>query len=135
MKLQKLPPLQHLIKVLVHPSRLELGGRLPLTGVRIPKIRKRGFRSQRTISLHPSKGCSESKNPHFPCHALYRNGDFFTQSALFWGGRKWGSFDLCKGQTDSQGLSRLNSKDMRLKTPTMAALVQRMVSCCSSAYA
>ena len=75
-------------------SAHSLGIRLPLTGAEIPKIGKRGFRSQKTpISHHPRKGCSESKNPHFPCGALYRNGDFLTRSALFWGGGKWGFFD------------------------------------------
>ena len=92
-----------------------VGIRLPLTGAEIPKIGKRGFRSQKTpISHHPRKGCSESKNPHFPCSALYRNGDFLTRNTLFWGGGKWGFFDSetlfspdfgdfgpCKGQTNS----------------------------------
>ena len=50
-----------------------------------PKIGKRGCRSQKS---HPGKGRSES-----PCSALYRNGDFLSQSALFWVGGKWGSFD------------------------------------------
>ena len=54
--------------------------RLPLTGVKIPKIGKRGFRSQKTpISPHTRKGRLESKTPHFPCGALYRNGDFSTR--------------------------------------------------------
>ena len=68
------------------------GVRLPLTGAEIPKIGKRGFRSQKTpISHYPRKGCSKSKNPHFPCSALYRNGDFLARNTLFWGG-KWGLF-------------------------------------------
>ena len=41
----------------------------------------------------PEKGAPSQKNPHFPCSALYRNGDFLTWSALFWGGGKWGFFD------------------------------------------
>ena len=78
----------------LHLGASDLGICLPLTGVKIPKIGKRGFRSQKTpISQHPRKGHSESKNPHFPCSALYRNGDFLTQSALFWGAGKWGFFD------------------------------------------
>ena len=54
------------------------------------------------------KRVSESKNPrfpprqkrvfrvkrsHFPCRALYRNGDFLTRNTLCWGGGKWGFFD------------------------------------------
>ena len=66
----------------------------PLQGSKNPKIGKRGFRSQKTpISPHPRKGSLETKNPHFPCGALYRNGDFLTRDALFWGGGKWGFFD------------------------------------------
>ena len=54
------------------------------TGVKIPKIGKRGFWGQKTpISHRPRKGHFESKNSHFPCGALKRNGDFSTQSALF----------------------------------------------------
>ena len=75
-------------------SRHDLRIRLPLTGVKNPQIGKGGFRSQKTpISPHPRKGRPESKNPHFPCGALYRNGDFLTRDALFWGGGKWGFFD------------------------------------------
>ena len=71
----------------------ELGIRLPLTGAKIPKIGERGFQSQiAPSSCHPRKGCSESKDPHIPCSALYRHEDFLTQRALFWGGRNWGVF-------------------------------------------
>ena len=72
---------------------VQLGMRLPLTGVKIPKIGKRGFRSQKKKPFPTTpekKGCSESKIPHSPCSALYRIGDFLTWSALFWGGGKWG---------------------------------------------
>ena len=88
--------------------------RLPLTGAQIPKIGKRGFRSQKTpISPHPKKGRSESKNPHFYAEHYKENGDFLTRSALFWGGVKWGfltpkppfpdfgDFGPCTGQTRS----------------------------------
>ena len=91
-----------------------------LTGVKIPQIGERGFRSQKTpISHHPEKGVLSQKTPHFPCSALYRNGDFLTQSALFWGGGKWGfltpkpsfpdlgDFDPCKGQTHSSELEEM----------------------------
>ena len=68
--------------------------RLPLTGVKNPKIGKRGFRSQKTpISPHPRKGRLESKNPHFYTGHHRENGDFLTRDALFWGGGKWGFFD------------------------------------------
>ena len=89
--------------------------RPPLTGVKIPKIRKRGFRGRKTpISPCPRKGHFESKNPHFPCVALYRNGDVLPRNTLLWGGGNvgfstpkpsfpdFGDFDPCKGRTDSQ---------------------------------
>ena len=80
-------------KALLRPL-LSLRIRPPCTGVKNPKMGKRGFRSQKTpISPHPRKGRLESKNPHFPCGALCRNGDFLTRDALFWGGGKWGFFD------------------------------------------
>ena len=50
-----------------------------------PKSGKGGFRSQKTpVSHHPRKGCSESKNPHFYAEHCKGNGDFLTQSTLFW---------------------------------------------------
>ena len=63
---------------------------------RNPKNReKRVSESKTPIPRHPGKGRTESKNPHFPCSALYRNGDFLTQSALFlWGGREMGFLTL-----------------------------------------
>ena len=64
-----------------------LGIRLPLAGAKIPKIGKRGFRSQKKPHfLQPQIGRPESKNPHF-----YRalQGKW----GLFWGGWKWGFFD------------------------------------------
>ena len=54
-------------------SRICLGlrTRRPCTGVKIPKIGKRGFQGQKTpISQCPRKGRFESKNPHFPCGGL-----------------------------------------------------------------
>ena len=76
------------------PRNFDLRIRPPCTGAKIPKIRKRGFRSRKTpISPHPRNGRFESKNPHFPCGALYGHGDFLTRSTLFWGGGKWGFFD------------------------------------------
>ena len=77
--------------------------------VQTPKIGKRGFRSQEKTPCLLTKGV---KNPHFPCGALSRHGDFLTRNALFWGGggfltpetlfsRFW-VFDPCEGQTDSQ---------------------------------
>ena len=95
--------------------RIGLGIRLPLTGVKIPKIGKRGSQSQKTpISHHPRKGRSESKKKSpFLYRALQGKWGFLTQSALFWGGGKWGffdsetsfpdfgDFDPCKGQTNS----------------------------------
>ena len=66
-----------------------LGMRLPLTGVKIPKIGKRGFRSQKTpISHHPRKGRSESRNPHVYTERYKENvdlvnGGFFNSETLF----------------------------------------------------
>ena len=75
-------------------SAPKFGGVWIFRGSEIPEVGKGGLQSQKiNISHHPRKGCSESKNPHFPSSALYRNGDFFTQSALFWGGGKWGFLD------------------------------------------
>ena len=55
--------------------------RLPLTGVKIPKIGKRGFQSQKSLSpAAPEKGTLKSP-------FLYR------ARQLFWGGGKWGLFD------------------------------------------
>ena len=70
---------------------LVLGIHLPLTGVKIPKIGKRGFRSQKTpISDHPRKGRSEPKNPHFHTEHYKGNGDLWARNTLFWGGGKGG---------------------------------------------
>ena len=65
----------------------------PYRGQNPQNREKRVSESKNPISRHPRKGCSELKNPHFPGSALCRNGDFLTQGALFWGGRKWGLFD------------------------------------------
>ena len=46
-----------------------------------------------SISHHPRKGRSESKNPHFYTELHKENGDFLSRSALFWGGGKWGFFE------------------------------------------
>ena len=46
-----------------------------------PKSGKEGF----GVKKLPFPSGFESQNPHFPCGALYRNGDFLTQSALSWG--------------------------------------------------
>ena len=83
---------------------LKLRTRPPPTGVKIAKIGKRGFRGQKTpISQCPRNGRFE-----------WRNGDFLTQSARFWGTGKWeffdpetlfsrfGDFDPCRGRTRSQ---------------------------------
>ena len=82
-----------------------------------PQNRKRGFRGQKTpISQCTRQGALNQKKPHFPGGALYRNGDFLTQSALFWCTGKWeffffvpkpsfpdfGDFDPCRGSTRSQ---------------------------------
>ena len=76
-----------------------------------PQNGKEGFGVRKPISPHPGKGRLESKNPHFPSGALYRNGDFLTRDALFSGVvfltpkpsfPDFGVFDPCKGQTDSQ---------------------------------
>ena len=56
------------------------------TGAEIPKIGKRGFRGQKTpISSRPRKGRFQGHHKE--------NGDFWTESALFWGDRKWEFFD------------------------------------------
>ena len=56
---------------------------------------KRVSESKTPISHHPNKGCSPKKDAPsqkspFSCSALCRQRDFLTQSALFWGGGKWG---------------------------------------------
>ena len=85
-----------------------LGLRLPLTGVKILKIGKRGFRSQKTpfhgVQKNPHfplttpdlKGVLSPKketHPHFYTEHYKENGDFLTRNTLFWGGGKWGFFD------------------------------------------
>ena len=68
-----------------------------LTGVKIAKIGKRGFRGQKTpISQSPRNVRFESKNPHFSTglHIVKENGVFLTQSAHFWDTGKWEFFDL-----------------------------------------
>ena len=68
-------------------SELRLRTRRPCTGVKIPKIGKRGFRGQKTpIPQRPRKGCFESENPHF----FTGHGK---ESALLWGAGKWELFD------------------------------------------
>ena len=63
--------------------------RLPLTGAKIPKIGKRGFRSQKTpISHHHRKGCSEPKTPHFETEHYKEMVIFLTRNTLFRGGAK-----------------------------------------------
>ena len=75
------------------PLIKESGHRLPLTGAKIPQIRKRGFRSQKTpISHHPRKGRSESKNPHFYTEHYKENGDFFDSGRPFLGWGEMGGF-------------------------------------------
>ena len=83
--------------------------RLPLTGVRIPKI---GSQSQKTAISPPTpeKGVSSQNTPHFYTGKM----GFLTRSALFWGRGNWGfstpepsftdfgDFDPCERQTDSQ---------------------------------
>ena len=72
----------------------QLRKRRHCTGVKIPKIGKRGFRGQKTpISHRLRQGRFESKNPHFSTGLHKENGDFSTQSALFWGDGKWEFFD------------------------------------------
>ena len=43
-----------------------LGMRLPLAGVKIPKIGKRGLRSQTKTISHPQRRMLRVKQPHFP---------------------------------------------------------------------
>ena len=78
------------------PEPQTSGKRCPLTGAKMPKIGKNeGFRSQKNPHFPPpQKRALRVKKSHFPCRALYRNGDFLTRSALFWGGGKWGFFDF-----------------------------------------
>ena len=73
---------------------LVLRKRRQCTGVKIPKIGKRGCRGQKTPFSHRlRKGRFESKNPHFSLGLHKENGNFSTQSALFWGDGKWEFFD------------------------------------------
>ena len=75
------------------PGDPVLRKRPPPTGIEIAKSGKGGFRGQKTpISQCPRNGRFESKNPHFPCGDLQRNGDSF-QSAHFWDTGKWEFFD------------------------------------------
>ena len=43
------------------------------------KMGKRGIEKP-PLPTTPSKVCSESNNPHFPCGALYRDGYFLTET-------------------------------------------------------
>ena len=72
---------------------LPLGIQPPLIYVYVVFLLYRGQKPQnreKRVSAIPEKGVPSQKNPHFPHSALYRNGDFLTQAALFWGGRKRG---------------------------------------------
>ena len=83
-----------MFKVAHLQREIGLRTRRPCTGVKIPKIGKRGFRGQKTpISRCSRKGRFESKNPHFSTGLHKENGDFLTQIALFWGIGKWEFFD------------------------------------------
>ena len=73
-------------------STRNFGMRLPLTGAKIPKIGKRGFRSQKTpISYHPGKGRFVSKNS-FLYRALQGKWGFFDSEHPFRGGGGNGDF-------------------------------------------
>ena len=97
---------------------LSLRTRRPCTGVKIHKIRKRGFQGQKTpISHQPGKGHCESENAHFSTGHHRENGDFLTQIAPFRGGGKWGFFDpdflfswFCGFLTPVQGRRVRNTK-------------------------
>ena len=97
----------------IHP--LPLRKRPPPTGVKTAKIRKRGFRGQKTpISQCPRNGRFESKNPHFSTGLHRANGDSLTQNAIsgtLGNGSfltpkpsfpDFGDFDPCRGRTLSQ---------------------------------
>ena len=63
---------------------LGLGLRLPLAGIKIPKIGKRGFRCKKTSHFPPpKKGCPESKNPQFLYRALQGKWGFFDSEYPF----------------------------------------------------
>ena len=66
----------------------------PLQGSKSPRSGKEGFGVKKNpFPTTPEKGVPSPKNPHFPCSALYGNGDFLAQSAFFYNGGKWGFFD------------------------------------------
>ena len=61
----------------------QLGTRLPLTGVKIPKIGKRGFQSQKNpFSPTSEKGALSQKIPVSTQSAQGKWGFFLTQNAL-----------------------------------------------------
>ena len=99
-------------------SSLWFRTRPPPTGVRITKSGNEGFGVKKLpFPSAPEKGALSQKFPHFPCGALYRNGDLLTQSALFWHWEMglfgtfltpkpsfpdFGDFDPFRGRTRSQ---------------------------------
>ena len=85
------------------------GTRLPLTGVKIPKIEKRGFWSQKPpFRITPGQRVLRVKKSPFLYRApLQGKWGFLTRNTLFWRGSKWvfltrkpsfpdfGDFDPC----------------------------------------
>ena len=72
-----------------------LGIRLPLTGAEIPKIGKRGFRSQKSpISHHPKKRVFRVKKSPFLYRALQGRWRFFDSEHPFLGWWEMGDFWL-----------------------------------------
>ena len=66
----------------------------PLQGSKSPKSGKEGFGVKKLpFPNSPEKGALSQKNPHFSTGLHKENGDFSTQSALFWGDGTWEFFD------------------------------------------
>ena len=90
----------------IHGEDLQGWPRQPFLclGVKIPRIGKRGFRSQKTPTSHqPRKGCSKSKNPHFYTEHHKENHPFLGRwGMIFFDSRPnpslpdLGDFDPCK---------------------------------------
>ena len=67
----------------------------PVQGPKTPKSGKEGFGVEKPpFPPHPRNGRFESKNPHFPCGAVCRNGDFFDSKHPFLGWGEMGVFRL-----------------------------------------
>ena len=105
----------------------DLGMRLPLKGVKIPKIGKRGFRSQKNpISHHPRNGRSESKKSHFYTGHYKENGDFWLRTPFFGVVGNGGFFDSeTLGKTTQRARLKFSSENVFINpSPSLTAAKQ-----------